>query len=296
MVSDTKPNNEKTCSRCDIIKPFDKFIKKRNICKECSNKRKKELYYAEENNEQLIVTCNYCNEEKSNAIFLKNTKICKDCNNEKRRNRYNSNDEHRLQLIKKASDFKHNKVIEKQKKKLAEIGEGNKKCSNCSNIKSICNFRHNRLKCKDCERDEPLGKIKRNIRSRIYIALCKNKVMHTIEYLGLNSEKYFDWIFNYDEKFTIDNYGNEWHIDHIIPLSKFNIENKEEQLIAFNWRNTAPLSAKENLSKNNKVIISQIELHNKKLLEYHKKNNIEMPEKIIDLFAKHLVAGSSLEP
>ena len=30
-----------------------------------------------------------------------------------------------------------------------------------------------------------------------------------------------------------------------------NLDNQEEQLLAFNWRNTMPLSSKENLSKNN---------------------------------------------
>ena len=57
-----------------------------------------------------------------------------------------------------------------------------------------------------------------------------------------------------------------------------------------------PLSAKENLSKNNKVIPSQIKQHVKNLLEYHKENKMKMPQIYIDLFARHLVAGSSLEP
>jgi hypothetical protein len=54
-----------------------------------------------------------------------------------------------------------------------------------------------------------------------------------------------------------------------------------------------PLSAKENLSKNNKILLPQIEQHYKYLLEYHKEKNIEMPQNIINLFARHLVAGSS---
>jgi len=48
-----------------------------------------------------------------------------------------------------------------------------------------------------------------------------------------------------------------------------------------------PLSVKENLSKNNKILQSQIQQHVSNLLEYHKKNNIEMPQKFIDLFATH---------
>lgn len=55
------------------------------------------------------------------------------------------------------------------------------------------------------------------------------------------------------------NYGKEWHIDHVIPLSKFDKLNEKEQLVVFNWRNTMPLSVKQNLSKNNKIIKPQIE-------------------------------------
>ena len=40
----------------------------------------------------------------------------------------------------------------------------------------------------------------------------------------------------------------------------------------------------------------QVEQHYKKLLEYHTKNNLDLPQVYIDLFAKYLVAGSPLEP
>jgi len=73
-------------------------------------------------------------------------------------------------------------------------------------------------------------------------------------------------------------------------------ENEEQQLIAFNWRNTMPLSCQENLKKNNKIIKLQIEQHYKKLVEYHLENKLDLPQVYIDLFAKHLVAGSPLEP
>ena len=57
-----------------------------------------------------------------------------------------------------------------------------------------------------------------------------------------------------------------------------------------------PLSSKENLSKNNKIIKSQVEQHYKKIVEYHIENQLDLPQVFIDLFAKHLVAGSPLEP
>jgi hypothetical protein len=175
-----------------------------------------------------------------------------------------------------------------------EIGIGNIKCNYCHVIKPNERFRHNRLKCKDCERDEPISKLIRNIRSRI-LSTIKYKSKHTITYLGCNCSDYLKWILNYDASYTFENYGKIWHIDHVIPISKFQITDEEDQLLAFNWRNTMPMSVKENLSKNNKIIKPQIENHLKKLLDYHLENKLDLPQVFIDLFAKHLDAGNPLE-
>jgi hypothetical protein len=120
------------------------------------------------------------------------------------------------------------------------------------------------------------------------MALKGEKSMNTICYLGCSKNEYLHWILHNDKNYTLENRGKEWHIDHVIPLYWFNLENEEEQLIAFNWRNTMPLSVKENLSKNKKIVSSQIEQHYKHLSDYHTEKNIEMPQEFIDLFAKHL--------
>lgn len=243
-------------------------------------------------------TCSICFIEKNSEQC--NGSMCYGCNNEKRRQLYKNNTEHRKKLIKMASDFKHKKVLLNQKKKQEEqinIGIDNKTCNYCNEIKHKESFRHNRLKCKDCERDNPTEKFKRTIRSRIYNCLrYKIKTKHSVEYLGCSSDYYLNWIFQYDNNCNLDNHGKDWHIDHVIPLSKFDLSLPDQQLIAFNWRNTMPLSCKQNLSKNNKIIKSQIKEHYKKLIEFHNEHTLDLPQEYIDLFAKHLVAGSPLEP
>jgi hypothetical protein len=243
--------------------------------------------------------CSKCEKEKDIDEFYKDrSSICRDCNNNRRREKYKNDEDFRKKIIIKASEFKHKKVIKKQIENEIEqikIGIENKKCKYCDQIKKKDRFRHNRLKCKDCERDNPLEKFKRNIRNRIYTFLKNKKTMHYFEYLGCTSDNYSNWIFNYNNIYSLDNYGKEWHIDHVIPLSHFNLENKEEQLIAFNWRNTMPLSIKENLSKNNKIITSQIYDHLIKIKTYHLENKLDLPQVFIDLFAKHLADGEVLK-
>jgi hypothetical protein len=61
----------------------------------------------------------------------------------------------------------------------------------------------------------------------------------------------------YLEKMFIDgmqwsNWG-EWHIDHIVPCSYFNLSNEDDQKICFNYRNLQPLWAKDNLIKSCKL-------------------------------------------
>ena len=293
MVTDTKPL-DKSCSRCGETKEFEKFISKRNICKDCSNQRHRENQQALVLSNDINKTCTTCNQDKPLTSFSKHRASCKDCSNEKRRNRYQTDEDHRKKAIQAAQEFKHAKVLVRREKKLEEIGEGNKKCSNCSTIKEAKCFRYNRLKCRICERDDPKERLKRSVRGRIWSAL-KCKTMHTVEYLGCTSTEYLEWMLTYDENFTLENRGKEWHIDHVIPLAKFDLDNGAEQLIAFNWRNTMPLLAKENLKKNSKIVPLQIEEHLKKLESYHDKKEIIMPQVFIDLFAKHLVDGKPLK-
>ena len=305
MVVDTKPEIVKQCcSKCGEMKSPDRIVRNRKICKDCCNKKKKE------NNKTIVVdpsvqiTCTLCNITKSITLFVRRSfNTCKDCMNIKRRKNYQNNEEHRIKAIAGATKHKQKKKAIRDEKKLVElkkleeeIGEDNTICKYCKDVKPKTHFRHNRLKCKDCEREDPFEKFKSYSRTRIYNCLKRNKNKHDHEYLGCMPSEYLQWICFNAKDFTLENYGKVWHIDHVIPLSKFNFENEQEALLAFNWRNTTPLLARDNLVKNNKIIPSQIEQHLETLTDYHKKNSIELPQVYIDLYARFLEAGTPLEP
>lgn len=241
--------------------------------------------------------CNQCSVEKIESEFnLKGNYRqghCKICNNENRRKKYNENEEHRSKLIKAASNFKSVKRQQIKCSVQERIGIDNMECRYCFEIKHKDRFRWNRKKCRDCERDEPKERFKRCVRTRIYNCLKNLKTKSHIEYLGTSTNDYLDWIMTYNSDYNLDNYGPVWHIDHVIPLSKFDLSNEEEQLIAFNWINTMPLAAKENLRKNNRINTEQIIEHLKKLEEYHTQKKIIMPDKFKNLYATHLDAGTS---
>ena len=105
------------------------------------------------------------------------------------------------------------------------------------------------------------------LRSRIYSALKNNtKSASTMKLLGCSIEFFKHY---YESKFTK---GMSWakvmngeiHCDHIIPCSRFNQSNPQEQRQCWNYTNLQPLWAKENLEKYDKILqeINQKETQN----------------------------------
>jgi hypothetical protein len=51
-----------------------------------------------------------------------------------------------------------------------------------------------------------------------------------------------------------ENYGRHgWHIDHIKPVSSFDLLSRQGQKAAFHYMNTQPLWAIDNLKKGTKI-------------------------------------------
>ena len=95
-----------------------------------------------------------------------------------------------------------------------------------------------------------------NLRSRLWQAI-KNvqKKGSAIRDLGCSiSELKVSFEKQFKPGMTWENYG-EWHIDHVKPLSVFDLSDRKELLKAVHYTNLQPLWARENISKRNKIIV-----------------------------------------
>jgi len=56
----------------------------------------------------------------------------------------------------------------------------------------------------------------------------------------------------FKDDMSFNNYG-EWELDHIMPVSSFNLHNNDELFKCFNYKNVQPLWKTENRKKYNKI-------------------------------------------
>lgn len=107
-------------------------------------------------------------------------------------------------------------------------------------------------------RERPYEKLAATIRSRIYDYLKHGyKSAKSEELIGITWKELKVYLEKqFKPGMTWDNYGfYGWHVDHIIPLSSFDLTKAEEQKKAFHYTNLQPLWAKENMHKGAKYLI-----------------------------------------
>lgn len=78
----------------------------------------------------------------------------------------------------------------------------------------------------------------------------KSKTQQAYLYVGLTGEALMTYLLNHSandhKRFTEDNYGILWHIDHIRPLASFADSDVE---LAWDYKNLQPIDSEENLKK-----------------------------------------------
>lgn len=234
----------KICSKCRKELPLDSFYKNKKTfdgyeyqCKDCKPpySKKASKKYRESHKEEI--------KEYNKNKYLKN----KDEIRERNKN---------YEQSERGKEVRYSI----RKRRYAKILEYNKKYYQSINGKIVLKkiqqkrrIKHNKY-IQEKRRVDKFFALKHNLRSRIYQAITKGwKSGHTLELLGCSIEELKQHLEQqFESGMTWDNYG-EWHIDHIIPCSYFDLTDPEQQRICFNYRNLQPLWARDNSAKQAKV-------------------------------------------
>ena len=106
------------------------------------------------------------------------------------------------------------------------------------------------------EKTDVIYRIIHNLSNRLNNEFKKKKIKRTLkynQYLDCNPNMLKNHLENlFKENMNYENYG-EWEVDHIKPISSFNLNDLDEAKKCFNYKNLQPLWKKDNLKKSNKI-------------------------------------------
>ena len=133
-----------------------------------------------------------------------------------------------------------------------------KKRARRQEIAKIRNAYNKRRKSSD-----PIFKLTCNLRTRISSLVSKSKGSKkgsTLELLGCSAEEFKNYLEarfyerSTGEKMSWNNYGRDgWHLDHIRPLSSFDLLRPGDVAVACHFNNLQPLWQEDNLAKGERV-------------------------------------------
>ena len=125
-------------------------------------------------------------------------------------------------------------------------------CSECGGTQ-ICEHDRRKSLCRECNLRLYLINLQRGSLKRCLKLSNLEKTKPSIEYLGCSAEYFIEY---FKKKMDLFNQFSEiemtWdniHIDHIKPVSSFNLDDEDEFLNCCNYTNLQPLLAKINLNK-----------------------------------------------
>lgn len=182
--------------------------------------------------------------------------ICKQCVKLKNKEWYAKN---KLLVKQKSKEHYHSNIVE-EKQKRKQRRELNKETIKQTNKqyreshKTEYNIYRNQYD-KERKIKDPNYKLRKVLRHRIYLALKGNKkIQSSVKLLGCSTEDAITYIQSkWKQGMTWDNWTNKgWHLDHIKPLSKFDLTNLEQLKEACHYTNLQPLWAVDNIQKGNR--------------------------------------------
>lgn len=227
-----RPKELTRCETCNSIRTKNYYLKNKDKFAE------RQRYYHMINKEEI--------REKRRIERLKNRNAI----NEKKRDYVLANKE-LVSEKRKAYEIKNKESILAYRKSNSETIKVKQKAYRQSNKKSRNAHIRSRRKT------DIQFRLMRNLRNRLHSALKnKQKRGSAVRDLGCTGEElklHLESLF--EPGMSWNNYGNkegQWSIDHIIPLSKVDLTNKEEFLKVNHYTNLRPMWHIDNIKKGNK--------------------------------------------
>ena len=191
--------------------------------------------------------CNTCNKEKQIEEFSKNKNLkegreykCKLCHKE-----YQKINKHKISQKKKEYDLlrRDNNILywkERYFKNKEYYNNYSKNYyqENKEELNKKCLERFNKR-----YQNDKIFRLSQSIRKRTYDGLKgKYKSKKTEELLGCTFKELKIYIeIQFKSEMSWNNWGEIWELDHILPITSFNLNNENEQLKCFNYINLQPL-------------------------------------------------------
>lgn len=261
------------CVECTILIGKENWSRKKNI-KNIKNRSDLTVFDVKEIEGSYLAKCINCKEYKEFFLFGKNkknkwgiAKYCKQCKKDKDKKNYLK---HRTKnLTKRKENYQNNKQkyqeFYKNKRKTDKsfvLNEKNKnklyREKNKETLKEKKKLYY--LKNKTILNKKSIVKknsninlrLKQNLRSRIWHALKNGNKKENFEKLIGCTVDFLKEHLQYQFKLGMnwDNYGSQWHVDHIKPCVSYDMTQESQRLECFNYKNLQPLWKLENLIKN----------------------------------------------
>jgi hypothetical protein len=248
----------------------DNVEKKR--CGKCCTYKSIELFnYCKQSWDKLRITCKECLEqerkENKDKITEYNKKYWQETQEEQKKKNKEWREKNKEHIKEKMTEWLEKNKEHKKKKDKECRGAHREKYRENMRIWRKKNYQD--LKTNPDRKEEYIKyKLKSNTGRRIREILTQKKSQRVKEYVGCSFDELKTHLsLKFQKGMTWDNYGSEWHIDHIIPCTAFNFLDDIEAKACFYYKNLQPLWGPENIKKNN---IYNIDDKLKYLEEYKK--------------------------
>lgn len=238
------PQQVKTCTKCGAEKITSEFYRAHNgkfcvrgECSECSKDRTRKF-----NEDNPDYYANYYERNRDRELS--------------RQEKYRLENPEKTRAAQKAWRKKNPDASNRRYAENKEHIKAQRAKTRLDNLERYRKYARDHMREK---RLTPKGKLDGSIRAGVARGLIKGgkSGKKTFDILGYSVTQLMAHLeAKFSPEMNWENYGNYWHIDHIIPLSAHNYQTVDDLDFSRAWAlsNLRPLEAKENLSKGAKLL------------------------------------------